>query len=111
MGGMRMSSPRYEKPIIEKNWYRFRQNNIRGYFQHPAVEVFVEALDSDHADRIAERGIGLSFTEYCECCGHRWRKASEDDAQKEAPSPNGGVNEDNVKKVLIFKMGSKQLTP
>ena len=54
----------------------YRQNNSRGYFRKPAVNVFIEAETSDEADRIFLTIDGCYFDPHCDfdcpCCGDRW---------------------------------------
>ena len=57
-------------------FYHFDQNNSGGEFHGPARNVFIEALDSGHANQIAE-SIGIYFDGVdmgydCPCCGNRW---------------------------------------
>jgi len=69
---------------VTTRWYRYSQNNSGGRMDiDPAIgigeAVFVEAIDSYHANSRAER-IGLYFDgvedgQDCGCCGDRWCSA------------------------------------
>lgn len=75
-------------------WYEYRQNNTGGRFIGPALYVFVEALNGDVADAIAER-LGIYFNgcysgQDCSCCGDRWTSSyGMGDDQKPEPYSHG----------------------
>lgn len=72
---------------VRTMWYLYRQNNSGGRFRKPAVNVYVEALNSSHADTRAEE-LGLYFdgSGDCSCCGSRWSTADEHDSTTEEPT-------------------------
>lgn len=71
-------------------FYLFSQNNSGGSFvidDNLDLYVIIEALDAEHANRIAEaKGIyfdGVDDDRDCECCGDRWTEVSEDEGTDE----------------------------
>jgi hypothetical protein len=57
-------------------YYLFRQNNSRGMFKAPAVNVFVEADSAAQATELFLTIKGCYFDPRCDfdcpCCGSRW---------------------------------------
>lgn len=57
-------------------YYLFRQNNSRGTFKLPAVNVFVEADNEQQATELFLTIKGCYFDPNCDfdcpCCGSRW---------------------------------------
>jgi len=75
------------KVVVSTKFFHYNQNNSGGSFVFDedrgiTHHVFVEAIDSAHADMLAEK-IGLYFDGYgdCECCGDRWSTAYAGDAE------------------------------
>lgn len=65
-------------------WYNYRQNNSGGYFKPPAIHVSIEAPALDIAQTIALRhGVSIYDSDYCECCGLRWKEPKESDKPAE----------------------------
>ena len=66
------------------SYFQFRQNNSGGYFDGTAL-VFVQADSADDANRIAQDNDiyfnGVADGIDCGCCGDRWRRVYDDDAQ------------------------------
>jgi hypothetical protein len=62
-------------------YYKFRQNNSRGYYTDPAVSVIVLAKNSDDANhQVLQHGVyfdGVSCGSDCCCCGDRWYKTDD----------------------------------
>lgn len=62
-------------------YYPFRQNNSRGYFKPPAINVFIEASSAEEANAKFLTLDGCYFDPNCdfdcECCGSRWSTAEE----------------------------------
>ena len=77
-----------EKTMTKNKWYHFHQNNSGGYFEGPAIEVFVEASSAEKANDRATSVLGLYFggAGDCQCCGDRWYPAFRDDNVVVAPS-------------------------
>lgn len=73
-------------------FYTFLQNNSGGFFKDPAEVVIIEADSADEANKIAEEhGIyfdGCDAEIDCPCCGDRWYRVDEYDAE-EFPSHYG----------------------
>lgn len=76
------------EPPVRTKYYHFRQNNSGGDFVFSdgiSVHVIIEALSAEHAnERAVECGLyfdGVSEGRDCSCCGDRWCKASEHDAE------------------------------
>lgn len=66
------------------SFYVFRQNNSGGYFNGPAVNVWVEASSPEEANDVAQNhGVYFDGEGDCSCCGNRWRQAYEYDAYDE----------------------------
>ena len=67
-------------------FYTFAQNNSHGFFEDPAEYVIIEASDHNFANALAT-SYGIYFDdEYvidCECCGRRWHRVDEYDADDE----------------------------
>lgn len=66
-------------------WYHYRQNNSGGSFIGP-VDVWVQATTPEQADKIATSKGPVYFDGCdnemdCVCCGDRWFRASEYDAE------------------------------
>ena len=66
----------------EPKYFRYRQNNIAGYFHNDPTkgigpDVAVEAYDEEHADERLQSILGNSYYGYCECCGRRWKNAAD----------------------------------
>ena len=58
-------------------FYTFHQNNSGGFFKLPAVNVVIEADNSDEADERAQHLAYIYFNgciegRDCSCCGDRW---------------------------------------
>lgn len=57
-------------------YYQYRQNNSRGYFKKPALNVFIEADSVEESDKLFQTVEGCYFDPYCRfdcnCCGSRW---------------------------------------
>jgi len=71
---------------VETKWYLYRQNNSGGVFRAPAINVYVEALNEDHADtRAEELGIYFGGLLDCSCCGDRWSTAEEYGGREDCP--------------------------
>jgi hypothetical protein len=79
---------------IKMKIYCFDQNNSGGNFIDDennglGYRVYIEAIDADHANSIAEKigiyfgGVGLGYD--CECCGDRWYSVNEYDAVEKVP--------------------------
>ena len=94
-------------------FYEFRQNNSGGSFSGPAIAVYIEANNSDEADRIAQtKGIYFDddYEIDCDCCGTRWHRSYENSAVlfSEIPEPSdhmlGFAKSDNVEttKVILY---------
>lgn len=69
-------------------YYHYRQNNTRGYFKAPAINVYVEAETFESANRIFETLEGCYFDPAfgfdCDCCGCRWYPAGAHDSYSES---------------------------
>jgi len=74
--------------MAKNKWYSFHQNNSGGYFQEPAIEVYVEASSAEKANDRATSILGLYFGGQgdCGCCGDRWYPAFRDDNVVDEPS-------------------------
>jgi hypothetical protein len=57
--------------MAKMNWYEVRQNNSGGYFEEPAVVVYIRAPDHEEAAEMLWKS-GASNANSCECCGDRW---------------------------------------
>lgn len=73
---------------MQTKFYTYYQNNSGGHYIENSKKgldtiVIIEALDSDHANMLAERiGIyfdGVEHDQDCPCCGDRWHRAEEND--------------------------------
>lgn len=72
---------------VETKWYKFRQNNSGGRFRKPAINVYIEAMDAVQANsRAVDLDIYFGGVGDCSCCGDRWERASEYNAQTEEPT-------------------------
>lgn len=74
--------------LAKAKWYAFRQNNSGGVFVYNddvAEYTYIQAYSTSHANSIAEEiGIyfdGCSTGQDCRCCGDRWHRAYEGDAE------------------------------
>ena len=60
-------------------YYHYRQNNSRGYFRKPAVNVYIEAETLEEANKTFLTIDGCYFDPNCHfdcsCCGSRWDSA------------------------------------
>lgn len=88
-------------------FYEYRQNNSGGSFDVDAnagisVHVIIEAATAWDANRKAEE-VGLHFDGYgdCSCCGDRWYRQDEYDADDE-PSIYGTPIEEHYSKPSNF---------
>jgi len=98
------------------NWYHFRQNNTGGSFTGPAISIYVQATDSEEADRIAEdNGAYFDGSGDCMCCGFRWNEswgAEDDDFDIEdirsAESHRWAVMEGVQTSLIVFADGKKE---
>ena len=78
------------------SYFKFRQNNSFGAF-HGTPLVFVQADNAADANDIAQdNGIyfnGVADGIDCDCCGDRWLRVCDDDAQDQPNSYGygGGV--------------------
>jgi len=89
---------------VKTKYYTFHQNNSGGDFEVDtstglAHYVIVEAADSAHANSRAE-ALGIYFDgceneRDCECCGDRWHRVDEYDAE-ESPLIYGEAPEQAV---------------
>ena len=64
-------------------YYHYQQNNVGGEWvvnDRVSKHVIIEATSAAHANQLAEH-IGMDFNDYCECCGERWTKAQDYDAE------------------------------
>lgn len=64
-------------------YYHYHQNNTGGTWlvnDKVSKHVIIEANNADHANMLAEH-IGMDFHDFCECCGERWTKVQDYDAQ------------------------------
>ena len=96
---------------IETKYYHFSQNNSGGCLDHKPDKgivhhVIIEAMNADHANQRAEE-IGLYFDGCdsgtdCECCGDRWRRTDEYDAN-DTPMVYGEPAESYVDKWFTDK--------
>lgn len=85
---------------MESKFYTFYQNNSGGSFDINFNDgigkyVIVEAINSDNANDIAEK-IGIYFDgcitgNDCDCCGDRWYRVSDNDANLNPMIYNDGV--------------------
>jgi hypothetical protein len=70
-------------------WFKFRQNNSFGHFVGTPL-VFIQAYNAEHANDIARhKGIyfnGVADGIDCDCCGDRWFRVCDDDAQDQPSS-------------------------
>lgn len=63
-------------------WYVYRQNNSRGEWHLPAINLVVEALSQTTAFEIAKQhGLDLDAP-FCPCCGERWSDHASEEAKK-----------------------------
>jgi hypothetical protein len=62
--------------VHKLQWYHYSQNNSGGSFTGPALDVYIQASNSNEADAIAEDNElyfdGCSRGWDCSCCGDRW---------------------------------------
>ncbi len=78
------------------SYFKFRQNNSFGVYRGTPL-VFVQADNAADANRIAQdHGVyfnGVADGLDCDCCGDRWFRVSDDDAQDQPSSYgyDGGV--------------------
>lgn len=66
-----------------KKFYEYEQSCSGGWFESPAIKVFIEARDNLIADELAYDEYGIYFDGVdagmdCACCGDRWCKADTD---------------------------------
>ncbi len=76
------------KATIDTKFFNYRQNNSGGSFvideaRGLSINVWIEAIDSAHANSRAE-SIGLYFDGEgdCPCCGNRWYSAYDPGEEK-----------------------------
>lgn len=66
-------------------FFHFHQNNSFGRWKGPAINLVVRAANAEEANAKAEEagayfdGVGDGVND-CECCGNRWHRVEEYDA-------------------------------
>jgi hypothetical protein len=91
-----------ETPKSQTKFYLFDQNNSFGRTEREPEKgigdkVFIEAINPDSANWIAEqKGLyfdGCSQGIDCHCCGDRWNRTGEYDAQNTASDVTNYISE------------------
>ena len=87
-------------------WFKFRQNNSFGHFVGTPL-VFINAPNAAQANDIAQQnGIyfnGVADGIDCDCCGDRWFRVCDDDAQAKPSSYGYGGG------VTVYSHGDKYI--
>lgn len=80
-----------QQVTLDLKWFYFNQNNSGGYFINNDVvceDVFIQARNAEEALSKSEV-IFEPYSEYCECCGHRWSSWIDDSDGKDEPERYG----------------------
>lgn len=96
---------------MAKKWFHFHQNNSGGVMMGP-IDIYVRAKSAEKANEKAEKYGGVYFHgcregKDCSCCGDRWWRAEDYDAEDNPPrvytrTPDGEPSRDYVNIPLPF---------
>ena len=73
--------------IIKTKFFTFSQNNSGGYFidnDYVSRYLIIEDINIDEAIRRMHM-ITRDYSDYCSCCGRRWRDYAQDDNGSDIP--------------------------